>query len=344
MASTSGDTTSTAPKSLPMTPSALLWNFELQREKRAFMQHLMHAKFQLDETELLVKQLTSCLKDLTVIVASVATSLDDQTPQGQQRLRLLRTQLHEIVDPLYKNAKVIVGRNEVLLAAIAKLRGLHNTAILDKPANQIPPPGLEPVPAKKSSKRISNPIPNPTPEREDASSPLTHALLKITHSRSNSNQANEKDLTGPVNPTHPAKSMQQGDFNTQLDSVMKQNGRAIGEYFDAAHDFRREALGTRAGLGKDHTIIEAFLEGLDRNLYRRRFTHWLRKEHWTWNFVFHYAQILIMEEEYMAKQEYAMEHKLEDGSVLFPDGERSYRFSYLPPITDEDLTASDTDY
>jgi hypothetical protein len=48
-----------------------------------------------------------------------------------------------------------------------------------------------------------------------------------------------------------------------------------------------------------------------------------------------------MEEEYMAKQEYAMDHQLEDGSVLFPDGERCYRFSYLPPITDEDLTSSD---
>lgn len=43
----------------------------------------------------------------------------------------------------------------------------------------------------------------------------------------------------------------------------------------------------------------------------------------------------------MATQEYALEHRLGDESVLFPDGERCYRFIYSLPITGEDLTSSE---
>lgn len=315
---------------VPMTPTALLWNFELQREQRSLTQHLIEARSRVEETELLVEQLSSCLKDLTVIVASVATSLNDETPQGQQRLLLLRNQLYDTVTPLYSNAKSIVNRNENLLASIAKLRGLHRTPGLERAITKGPPPGLEPI---QQSFQID--------EKTGASSPLTQALLQISHSRSGSNKTNELEEDDPNKPA-PPKILFKEQFSATLNTVMKQNGRSIGDYFDAANDFRRESMRAR-GVNNDHTIIEAFLAGLDSNLSCRRFTHWLRKEHWTWDFVFHFAQILVMEEEYMAKQEYAMEHKLEDGSVLFPDGERSFRFRYLPPITDEDLTPSECD-
>ncbi|KAK5790233.1 hypothetical protein VI817_007520 [Penicillium citrinum] len=313
-----------------MTPTALLWNFELQREQRSLTQHLIEAKARVVETESLVEQLSSCLKDLTVIVASVATSLNDQTPQGQQRLLLLRSQLQDTVTPIYSNAKNIVNRNEILLASIAKLRGLHHTLGLERAIMKGPPPGLEP---NQESGEIN--------EKTCGSSPLTQALLQISHSRSDSHTTNEPEGNNPNKSAEP-KILFKEQFSSKLNTMMNQNGRSIGEYFDAAHEFRRQSMRAR-GVNNDHTIIEAFLAGLDSNLYRRRFTHWLRKEHWTWDFVFHFAQILIMEEEYMAKQEYAMEHKFEDGSVLFPDGERSYRFSYLPPITDEDLTLSECD-
>ena len=50
---------------------------------------------------------------------------------------------------------------------------------------------------------------------------------------------------------------------------------------------------------------------------------------------------LILEEAYFEKQEYAMAHQFEDGSVLLPDGTRKYRFVVLSPIAEEDLTSSD---
>ncbi|KAJ5965395.1 hypothetical protein N7481_012109 [Penicillium waksmanii] len=318
-------------------PEALLWKYELQREKRSLTEHMIEAKHQIEETEDLVTRLSRCLKDLTVIVASVATSLNDQTPQGQQRLRLLQTQLHEIVDPLYQDGKTIVNRNESLLAAIATLRGIHNTPnVVDTTITSRTPPGLS------RPKGLAKPSTDPNRERP-ASSPLTQALLTISRSQTDQNQTKETEPS--LADKHAiAQILSRESFSKSVEKVIRQRGRPIGEYFDAAHDFRRRWSISIHGSGptstnNDSYIIETFIEGLDSALYQRRFTHWLRHEHWTWNFVFHFAQILVMEEEYMAKQEYALDHKLEDGSVLFPDGERSYRFSYLPPITDEDLTS-----
>lgn len=322
----------------PVTPSALLWNFQMKREKRSLTQHIAQANLQIEETQELVAQLSTCLRDLTVIVASVATSLHDHTPQGQQRLRLLQTQLHDIVDPLYKNGKTIVNRNENLLAAIAKLRGLHNTANFNNTLTSSTPPGL---------KRPKGLEPHENPERERACTPLTHTLLTLTQARTDPYQPEEANTT-VADKTAIAQILSRETFSKSLYKTLHQNGRPIGEYFDLAHEFRRRWMMSTTGstvtdTGHDAMVIEAFLEGLDSCLLRRRFTHWLRKEHWSWNFVFHFAQVLVMEEEYMVKQAYALEHKLEDGSVLFPDGERSYRFSYLPPIEDDDLTSSDYD-
>ncbi|KAJ5396585.1 hypothetical protein N7509_004698 [Penicillium cosmopolitanum] len=317
-------------------PATALWKYELERQKRALTEHMVKAKHQIAETEDLVTRLSRCLKDLAVIVASVATSLNDQTPQGQQRLRLLQTQLHDIVDPIYQDGKAIVTQNETLLAAISTIRGIHNTPkVVD---TTITPPGLS------RPKGLAKSRHDPNRERP-ASSPLTQALLTI--SRSDPNQTNEAEPS-LEDKQAIAQILNRRSFSKSTKTFIRQKGRPIGEYFDAAHEFRRRWSISLYGSGptdsyNDDTLIEAFIAGLDSDLYRRRFTHWLRNQHWNWNFLFHFAQILVMEEEYMAKQEYALEHKFDDGSVLFPDGERSYRFSYLPPIADEDLTASEDD-
>jgi hypothetical protein len=341
-------------------PSALLWTYELQREQESLTQHMKQAKDQIEKTEDLVGHLSTCLKDLTVIVASVATSLNDQTPQGQQRLRRLQTELNEIVLPVYNRAKTIVNRNETLLATIAKLRGLHNTANFGTTITAPKaPPGLELTTPKTSAfpepttpeellgptGRKAWPKPKPDPNKEFASSPITQVLLDL--SRSGTDPSKYKDAEAVRIEKHAiANILSRETFDRNVKKFIQQRNRPISEYFDEAHEFRRRWSIAVYGNGptkdtNDALMISSFIAGLDSPLYRRRFKHWLRKEHWTWNFVCHFTQILVMEEEYMAKQEYAMDHQLEDGSVLFPDGERCYRFSYLPPITDEDLTSSD---
>jgi hypothetical protein len=323
-------------------PATALWKYELERQKRSLTEHMIKAKHQIAETEDLVTRLSRCLKDLTVIVASVATSLNDQTPQGQQRLRLLQTQLHEIVDPLYQDGKAIVNQNENLLAAISTIRGIHNTSKVVE--TNITPPGLS------RPKGLTKNRHDPNRERP-ASSPLTQALLTISRSHTDPNKTKEPEPEAKASFADKqaiAQILSREGFFSSAEKVIRQRGRPIGEYFDAAHDFRRRwsisEFGSRPTSSyNDDKMITTFLKGLDSAIYRRRFTHWLRNEHWNWNFLFHFAQILVMEEEYMAKQAYALNHKLEDGSVLFPDGERSYRFTYLPPITDEDLTASEED-
>lgn len=318
---------------IPIKPATLLWNYELQRSQRELTNHLIQAKKQTEETERLNASLSTCLQDLSTIVVLVTRSLDNQTPQGQQQLLHLGPQLREIVEPLFKATKTMVNRNEDLLATIYKLRGLREIVNRDPTIAQRPPPGLE----------LPHELPQTpaAPSEDPASSPITQAMLNRSASRPNPSRAG-KELNASDRAI-TAQILLRATNSAEINRVMQQKGRPLGEYFDAAHEFRRQSLLPKGAVNNDHVLIEAFLDGLDSQLSRRRFIHWLRKEHWTWNFVFHFAQVLVMEEEYMAKQEYAMEHKFEDGSVLFPDGQRIDRFHYLPPITDADLTPSDDD-
>jgi hypothetical protein len=125
----------------------------------------------------------------------------------------------------------------------------------------------------------------------------------------------------------------------KLDAVMHQQGRPLADYFDAACDFRRDQI--RLDQASDPLFIEAFLAGCDNNLYRRRLTHALRKNGWYWTWLTHEVQYLVLEQEYMDKQSYALEHVMPDGSFMWPDGTCKYRIAVLPPITEEDLTDSD---
>ncbi|KAJ5111396.1 hypothetical protein N7532_001931 [Penicillium argentinense] len=129
------------------------------------------------------------------------------------------------------------------------------------------------------------------------------------------------------------------DLYEQLSVVMKQGGIPIADYFAIASHVCRIKQQTHPGT--EMAIIDAFIAGIDNELYRRRMVHWLRKGRWNWEAVSQYVEILSREEIYLANQEYALQHQLEDGSVLLPNGSRSYRFTFLPPINDEDLTSSD---
>lgn len=128
-------------------------------------------------------------------------------------------------------------------------------------------------------------------------------------------------------------------MEANLSTVMQQNGRSLEDYYDAAYDYRRQQK--RLGPIDEDLFIHMFLVGLDATLYRRRMAHWMKKEGWSWAWLEHIVMFIILEEEYMARQEFALAHRFDDGSVLLPDGSREYRFVILPPITEEDLTPSE---
>ncbi|KAJ6157467.1 hypothetical protein N7470_005059 [Penicillium chermesinum] len=128
-------------------------------------------------------------------------------------------------------------------------------------------------------------------------------------------------------------------MEVKLAAVMKQGLRSLEEYYESARVFRRSQR--RLQQDNDKLFINAFIAGLDRSIYRRRITHWLKKERWEWAWLEHIIMVLILEEEHFEKQEYALTHRFSDGSVLLPDGMREPQFVVLSPITEEDLTESE---
>ncbi|KAJ5769378.1 hypothetical protein N7520_003937 [Penicillium odoratum] len=121
--------------------------------------------------------------------------------------------------------------------------------------------------------------------------------------------------------------------------VLKQNGVSLKKYFKEISG-RRHKLGCRQS-NNTHGIITAFLEGLDNDLYRRRIARWLKHETYEWHWLEHVVNLLIEEEKYFEKQDYALAHQFEDGSVLLPDGTIQRHFVILEPFTEADLSSSD---
>ncbi|KAJ5917828.1 hypothetical protein N7454_010203 [Penicillium verhagenii] len=122
-------------------------------------------------------------------------------------------------------------------------------------------------------------------------------------------------------------------------SGLKQRGRSLDRYFLLIKAHRRDSRLFETGTNYD--FIEIFLKGLDSNTLRRRIIHWLKKETYEWIWLEHIVLYIIHEQKYFLKQDYALAHQFNDGSVQLPDGTRQRRFILLEPINEEDLTASE---
>ncbi|KAJ5161202.1 hypothetical protein N7492_006594 [Penicillium capsulatum] len=294
-----------------VSPTVLLWNYELQRENKGLMEDHATLQDRLTEAEKLTRRVTKCLEDLVTIVASLASTMNNTAHNDSSRLQALRSQLRHTLAPLAEYAEAI-EKNSFLTDCIADLEKLNHL-----PAGCI--------------------LESATPLTNDARFNIVADSLLCTHSRassttSTSSSTSAQDSTGK-SPAH-AHAVQD-----MLSSVMQQNELSLEDYYDAAFHFRRRQK--RLKRVNDDLFIDAFLAGLDNALYRRRMTHWMRKEGWSWAWLEHIVMFIILEEEYMAKQEFALAHKFEDGSYLLPDGSREHRFIILPPITEEDLTPSE---
>ncbi|KAJ5692616.1 hypothetical protein N7462_002039 [Penicillium macrosclerotiorum] len=291
-------------------PVSLLWSYELQRQNGILSSRLLDVKEELGASEKLTETLSKCLNNLIVIIASVATVLVSQSHTSKERLRSLHRQLANAIVLFYNCKQEMYIDVDALSHCIAQLELLYNF-----------PPTIF------SSDDF---------EAFDSLSPYLTSLANapLVASNASSNRVASM-LDGQLSPAEITEIT----LAMKLEAVMKQEGRPLGEYFDAANEFRRHQQ--RLGQGNDTLFIEAFLAGCDNRLYRRRLTHALRRDGWYWTWLTHEVMFLILEQEYMDKQEYAIGHSLEDGIYQWPDGTYAYRFLNLPPITEEDLTASE---
>lgn len=306
---------SSRPSATPASPLALLWSYEFRRQNGILTSHLLNVKDQLNEREQLTELLSKFLNDLIVIIASMVTVFAVYYDGAEHRIRLLHRLLGQAMAPLYRYAANYDLGNQALVDCIAQLEALYelpafvfdgdedDTATSLSSALSVASDGMPQSPRSAHGQRAK--FTTESDQHDDQLSP---------------NEAREA-------------------LAAKLDAVMHQEGRPLDDYFDAACDFRRDQV--RLGQADDPVFIEAFLAGCDNNLYRRRLTHALRKNGWYWTWLTHEVQYLILEQEYMDKQSYALEHLTPDGLFMWPDGTPRHRIVVLPPITEEDLTDSD---
>lgn len=286
-------------------PTALLWGYEMQRTNKELTTRLIATKAKVEENEALTRTISKCLNDLIVIVASITTELNNTGHGSHHRLRVLRRQLSHALSPLQDYAQAIDEKNKTLINCIAELEEMF----LAQP---------------KSS------------EARDAPDSKIHATTSAENQELETPQ--KAETAAGIRETTPRR-LESQPMEAKLAAVMKQDKRPLEDYYESAKDFRR----VQRRLRQDNEVlfIHAFIAGLDKTIYRRRIVHWLKKEHWDWAWLEHIIMVLILEEQYFEKQEYALTHRFEDGSVMLPDGTREPQFVILSPITEEDLTVSE---
>jgi hypothetical protein len=303
------------PSAVPASPLALLWSYEFRRQNGILTSRLLDVKDQLNEREQLTEYLSKFLNDLIVIIASMVTVLAGYSDGDEHRIRLLHRLLGQAMAPLYQYAANCDLGSQALIDCIAQLEALYELpAILFD--------GDEGDAATSLSSALS------------AASDGMPRSPRSAHGERTKSTTEIDQHDDQISPDEAREALA-----VKLDAVMHQEGRPLEDYFDAACDFRRDQI--RLGQANDPVFIEAFLAGCDNNLYRRRLTHALRKNGWYWTWLTHEVQYLILEQEYMDKQSYALEHVNPDGSFMWPDGTSKHRIVFLAPITEEDLTDSD---
>lgn len=303
----------TAPESTRsngVNPAVLLWNYELQRENKILTESSVKMQDQIAAAESLTERVTKSLEDLIVIVASLATTASNTSHSDKSCLEVIRSQLRHSLAPLAEYAEAI-DNSSFLADCISDLEKL----------NRLPSGSIIEAAAPSTENERFNIV------AESFLKPRSGAPSTV--SAAPSIDADDLTLESPT-----ASFM---EANPSI--VMQQCGRSLEEYYDAAYKVRRKQK--RLKPVDDDVFIHLFLEGLDETLCRRRMTHWMKKEGWSWAWLEHIVMFLILEEEYMDRQDFALAHRFADGSVLLPDGTREYRFIMLPPITEEDLTPSE---
>jgi hypothetical protein len=276
---------------------------------------LLDVKDQLNEQKQLTELLSKFLDDLIAIIASMVTILTSYSVGAEHRILLLHRLLGQAMVPLYQYATNVDLGSQALVDCVAQLEALHD------------------LPAFSSDSDEVNAATSPSSALSAASEGMPQSPRSAHGGHAESTTENDQG-NDQISPDEAREALAM-----KLDAVMHQEGRPLEDYFDAACDFRRDRI--RLGQANDPVFIEAFLAGCDNNLYRRRLTHALRKNGWYWTWLTHEVQYLIMEQEYMDQQTYALEHVMPDGSFMFPDGTCKYHIVVLPPITEEDLTDSD---
>lgn len=323
---TAGDATGSSgypPLGQSSNPKTLLWAYQLARENKALTDSLLDVKNQLQDTEEFAKALKKCLDDILDAVHSFAHIFDSETKtdDDKHQLLLLRRQLQQKLNPLCIYGKMLVFKNKKMVKAIAAFEGLDELArdmSADLEAATSGPATPCPNPKAKGTEPFANAAASPSPTTNTA---------RLTTSE-------------PKDKTAAPKESESGDvIDAFLAKMMQQQHRPLETYFDEVNAYRRVHKPLTPNL--ERSFVKAFIAGCDDKMYRRRLTHSLRKKEFTWPWLTHEVQFLVLEEQYMERQDFALEHLDEDGFVRWPDGSTRTRFVPLPPVTEDDLTPSD---
>ncbi|KAJ5119084.1 hypothetical protein N7476_011436 [Penicillium atrosanguineum] len=294
-----------------VAPQALLWSYELSRENNTLIEHIEEVESQLLRTEEHSRNLEQYLKSLTNLVAAFDVIKGSNNAHTEERLRHLHEQLKNTALSLCESDQTLADKNKALLKCIAELDKICSMpedatpeALNYQPASVT---DLEDLPPTRSPIDISIPLPLPT---------------VIVHAPS---------------PTNRLPSWLIPEITMTLSS-MSQNNRSLEAYYDEANYLRRQSHSTHV---EDEILVRRFISGCDDRLYRRRLDHAVRNGQMNWTRLSHEIQHLLNEEEYMENQKFALAHRNEDGSVLWPDGSVRHRFIAYLPFTEDDLTTSE---
>ncbi|KAJ5651938.1 hypothetical protein N7507_009364 [Penicillium longicatenatum] len=295
-----------------LRPGQLLWNYEFRRINQMLTARLLQTKRTVDEAEDVNELLCQSLKDLVGMMSSLMTTNTnpDQRDQSQE-VRKLQRQFKRTLNAVKKYTKATDEKSEAMLTCTTEINCLCKQ-LKEKEANKMTKTGI-----KLESPDDTISTDTAQPQRTPGQSAPTNQYIK--------EKGQEEALSN-------------AEIEHQLKTRMKQNGRCLEFYFEAAKLYRQRVRALQPNNTIDH--ITSFIAGLDNNLHRRRIVHWLRQEKYEWPWLEHLVRFIIFEEKYFAKQEYALAHQFEDGSVQLPDGTRQHRFVILQPITAEDLTTS----
>lgn len=317
------------PPGLSPTPKALLWAYQLTRENESLTDYVQQVKGQLNDTEEFAQSIQKCLNKLVETVTSLAHIRTNkaQTDNDKHQLLLLRRQLQYTVGPLCEYGQSLVKKNKNLVECIAALGGLD--ALSAELGSEVEgsasgsatwQPSISAQGSELSGSELSSNIFTSPPALPGNTS------IFLTGGGPCSTQQPQPDT--PIDP-----------LQTTLATLMKQNNRSLDDYFDTANIFRRDQRPLTPSTEK--ALVAAFIAGCDNALYRRRLTHALRKAGFNWTWLTHEVQFLVLEEEFMEKQKFALAHRNADGSVMWPDGSTRMRFMPLEPVREEDLTSSE---
>lgn len=308
------------------TPKTLLWSFQLARENKIMADALRDVKNQLADTQDFAQTLKKCLDELLDTVHSLAHIFDSEskTDDDKHQLLLLHRHLQHTLEPLCKYGRTLVLKNKKMVQCIAALEGLEDLSRYRSADVEVTTSGP------------STPCPKP---KSEVTGPFFSATTSPVPTTAYSTPSKAKDKPA----THQKHQPERKDpMDALFAQILQQRNRPLETYFDEASAYRRDHRPLTPNV--ENALVKAFIAGCDDKLYRRRLTHSLRKKEFNWTWLMYEVQFLILEEEYMEKQKYALAHQNEDGSVLWPDGSTRTRFVSLAPVTEDDLTSSDGEY